>query len=454
MLKIFNTIKRKKEIFKTIEFKKVNIYVCGVTVSNLCHIGHARTFIFFDILLRYLKYCGYTINYIRNITDIDDKIIHNANIHNESVTNFVNKMIRNMHKDFDSLNLLRPNHEPRVSKNIKEIINIINKLIILKYAYILDNGDVIFCINKFKDYGKLSLKNFNKSNLQINKKDFVLWKMSKPGEPSWESPWGKGRPGWHIECSAINMKFLGNICDIHGGGADLIFPHHENEIAQSLSISKQKINYWLHSGLVIINNKKMSKSLNNFFTIRSMLQHYNADIIRYFLMSKHYRKPLIFKKDKIYQSKISINNLYHCLRNTDYIPHLNTEKTKFEYQFKEAMDDDFNIPYIYSIFHNMMHEINKLKEKNIKLANLLATKLRDLSSIIGILQNNPNDFLKCYILKDKNKLKKITKLIDLRNQARKIKDWKTADLIRKKLKNLGFFLEDNFNNTIWKKNKF
>lgn len=454
MLKIYNTFNKKKEVFVPNDPNNIGIYVCGVTVSNLCHIGHARTFIFFDVLVRYLKYCGYKINYIRNITDIDDKIIKKSIDNNQSIQVFTNFMIKHMHQDFLSLNILRPNQEPKVTNNIKEIIDMIKKIILFNYAYISINGDVMFHVNKFKNYGKLSSQKINQLNsnnmFKKNAIDFVLWKISKPNEPGWDSPWGRGRPGWHIECSAINYKYLKNF-DIHGGGVDLIFPHHENEIAQSMCINKKYFNYWMHTGMVIINNKKMSKSLNNFFTIKEILKKYDNETIRYFLMSRHYRSPILFNIKNVMHSHLALSSLYNCLNNIEIEPPFkNNEVKKFENNFKEAMNDDLNIPKTYSVLFNMMHTINKLKIKNIRSAKMLAHKLKELANILGLLKKDSDFFFKNLILKDKKKIENIKKLILLRNQARKEKNWEKADFIRNKLKQIGVTLNDNIHKTTWK----
>ncbi|CCK05904.1 Cysteinyl-tRNA synthetase [Cronobacter sakazakii 696] len=302
MLKIFNTMSRQKEEFKPIHAGEVGMYVCGITVYDLCHIGHGRTFIAFDVVARYLRFLGYKLKYVRNITDIDDKIIKRANENGEDFVALVDRMVAEMHKDFDALNILRPDSEPRATQHIPEIIEIVEQLIARGHAYVAGNGDVMFAVESDADYGKLSRQDLEQlqagarvevADSKRNPMDFVLWKMSKPGEPSWPSPWGDGRPGWHIECSAMNCKQLGSHFDIHGGGSDLMFPHHENEIAQSTCAHDgEYVNYWMHSGMVMVDREKMSKSLGNFFTVRDVLQHYDAETVRYFLMSGHYRSPI------------------------------------------------------------------------------------------------------------------------------------------------------------------
>ena len=327
MLKIYNSLTRTKQEFKTITPGKIGMYVCGVTVYDLCHIGHARTFVNFDVIVRYLRYAGYEVKYVRNITDIDDKIIKRANERGISAHDLAEQFIVEMHKDFDALNIKRPDIEPKATDNITEIVNFVQKLIDNQHAYVAENGDVLFDINSFKEYGKLSGQKLDElqagARIEVEKSkhnplDFVLWKMSKPGEPSWESPWGAGRPGWHIECSAMNNKYLGKEFDIHGGGSDLIFPHHENEIAQSCCANKTPyVHYWMHSGMVMINEEKMSKSLNNFFTIRDVLETYDAETIRFFLLSGQYRSPLNYSQENLDKARAALNELKEQIK--DYI---------------------------------------------------------------------------------------------------------------------------------------
>ena len=306
MLKIYNSITRQKQEFKPINPGKVGMYVCGVTVYDLCHIGHGRTFVSFDMIVRYLRYAGYEVNFQRNITDIDDKIIKRANENQEDCNTLTDRLIGEMHKDFDALNMKRPDFEPRATLHIAEIIDMVERLLARGHAYIAADGDVLFSVASFPEYGRLSGQNLEQlqagARVEVddnkqNPMDFVLWKMSKPGEPTWESPWGPGRPGWHIECSAMNSKHLGLHFDIHGGGSDLQFPHHENEIAQSCCAHDTPyVNYWMHTGMVMIDREKMSKSLGNFFTIRDVLSHYDAETVRYFLLSCHYRSQINYSE--------------------------------------------------------------------------------------------------------------------------------------------------------------
>lgn len=327
MLKIFNTLSRQKEEFKPIHAGKVGMYVCGITIYDLCHIGHGRTFVAFDVVARYLRYLGYSLTYVRNVTDVDDKIIKRAIENSETCEQLTTRMLAEMHKDFDALNLQRPDLEPRATHHIPEIIEMTERLIARDHAYVASNGDVMFAVDSDPDYGLLSRQDLDQlqagarvevADVKRNPMDFVLWKMSKPGEPSWQSPWGPGRPGWHIECSAMNSKQLGAHFDIHGGGSDLMFPHHENEIAQSTCAHDGPyVNYWMHSGMVMIDKEKMSKSLNNFFTIRDVLAYYDAETVRYFLMSGHYRSQLNYSEENLKQARASLERLYTALRGTD-----------------------------------------------------------------------------------------------------------------------------------------
>ncbi len=455
MLKIFNSFKKKKEVFRSYFSNKVNIYVCGVTVSDYCHIGHVRTFYFFDILLRYLKYLGYKCNYIRNITDIDNKIIKNSIKSNISLRKISKLMINFMNKDFKKLNFLKPNHEPKVSNNINLIIKYISKLLKNKYAYISYNGDILFSLKKIKNYGCNLLK---KKIIYNSKYNFVLWKLNKKSDIlGWNSPWGIGRPGWHIECSVISNKYLFSKIDIHGGGSDLLFPHHENEIVQSKCLFKNKyfVNYWVHTGMVINCGKKLSKSKNNYFLIKDLLKIYHPDVIKYFLMSVHYRKKLNFNIEKLEKSKLLLNNMYFSLQglNKNIILSKNDilSFNEFDDFFYKYMNDDFNIPKIYVLFFNMINEINRLKCKlNYILAGKLGIKIRFFFNLIGLLNfNNINDYFhKNYLYKNSinNKIiKKINKLIILRNIARKKNNWKLSDYIRNKLYKLNVFIKDKKN---------
>ncbi|HED4429836.1 TPA: cysteine--tRNA ligase [Pasteurella multocida] len=458
MLKIFNTLTREKEIFKPIHANKVGMYVCGITVYDLCHVGHGRTFVCFDVIARYLRYLGYDLTYVRNITDVDDKIIKRALENNETCNQLVEKMIAEMHKDFDALNVLRPDVEPRATHHIPEIIAMIEKLIARQHAYVSANGDVMFDVESFKEYGKLSRQNLEQLqagarveivNVKKNPMDFVLWKMSKPGEPSWPSPWGDGRPGWHIECSAMNHKELGEHFDIHGGGSDLTFPHHENEIAQSCCAhSGRYVNYWIHSGMIMVDREKMSKSLGNFFTLREVLSLYDAESVRYFLLTAHYRSQLNYSEENLNLAHSALERLYTALRGTDPTA-VATEGQNYLAAFREAMDDDFNTPKAISVLFEIAREINKLKNEDILKANALAARLRELAGILGLLYQDPEQFLQSG--SDNDEVALIEALIKQRNDARAAKDWASADAARNKLAEMGVVLEDNVNGTTWRK---
>ncbi|EST57954.1 cysteine--tRNA ligase [Proteus hauseri] len=462
MLKIFNTLTRQKEEFKPIHAGKIGMYVCGITIYDLCHIGHGRTFVAFDAITRYLRYLGYDVNYVRNVTDVDDKIIKRAIENNETCEQLTTRMLAEMHKDFDALNIARPDSEPRATHHIAEIIELTEALIKRGHAYVADNGDVMFAIDTDPDYGLLSRQDLEQlqagarvevANVKRNPMDFVLWKMSKPGEPSWESPWGDGRPGWHIECSAMNGKELGHHFDIHGGGSDLMFPHHENEIAQSTCAHDGPyVNYWMHSGMVMVDKEKMSKSLNNFFTIRDVLAYYDAETVRYFLLSGHYRSQLNYTEENLKQARTALERLYTSLRGTD----ANVQPVggeAFEAQFIDAMNDDFNTPEAYSVLFDLAREVNRLKSVDMNAANGLAAVLRKLAKVLGLLEQEPEHFLQSGAkADDAGEVEKIESLIQQRNDARKNKDWAAADVARDALTAMGIVLEDGPQGTIWRRN--
>ncbi|CAI0942110.1 Cysteine--tRNA ligase [Serratia proteamaculans] len=460
MLKIFNTLSRQKEEFKPIHAGKVGMYVCGVTIYDLCHIGHGRTFVAFDVVARYLRYLGYSLNYVRNVTDVDDKIIRRATENGESCDQLTTRMLAEMHADFDSLLIERPDIEPRATQHIAEIIEITQRLIDRDHAYVASNGDVMFSIDSDPQYGLLSRQDLDQlqagarveiDDVKRNPMDFVLWKMSKPGEPSWESPWGAGRPGWHIECSAMNGKQLGTHFDIHGGGSDLMFPHHENEIAQSsCAHDGPYVNYWMHSGMVMIDKEKMSKSLDNFFTIRDVLGYYDAETVRYFLMSGHYRSQLNYSEENLKQARTALERLYTALRGTD----VNAQPAGgevFEARFREAMDDDFNTPEAYSALFDLAREVNRLKAEDLMAANGLAAELRKLAKVLGLLQQEPELFLQGGAQADDGEVAEIEALIKQRNDARKAKDWALADAARDRLNEMNIVLEDGPQGTTWRR---
>ncbi|EBU7851309.1 cysteine--tRNA ligase [Salmonella enterica] len=462
MLKIYNTYTRQKEEFKPIHAGEVGMYVCGITVYDLCHIGHGRTFVSFDVVARYLRFLGYKLKYVRNITDIDDKIIKRANENGESFVALVDRMITEMHKDFDALNILRPELEPRATHHISEIINFTETLIRRGHAYIAENGDVMFSVSTDPGYGKLSRQDLEQLqsgdrvrtdvvDVKRNSMDFVLWKMSKEGEPSWPSPWGEGRPGWHIECSAMNCKHLGHHFDIHGGGSDLMFPHHENEIAQSTCAHDgEYVNYWMHSGMVMVAREKMSKSLGNFFTVRDVLKYYDAETIRYFLMSGHYRSQLNYSEENLKQARSALERLYTSLRGTDKsVAPAGGEA--FEARFIEAMDDDFNTPEAYSVLFDMAREVNRLKSVDMAEANGMASHLRKLSGVLGLLEQEPEAFLQSGVKTGDAEVAEIELLIQQRLDARKAKNWSAADSARDRLNEMGIVLEDGPQGTTWRR---
>jgi cysteinyl-tRNA synthetase len=431
MLKIYNTLTRQKEEFKPIHAGKIGMYVCGITVYDLCHIGHGRTFVAFDVVTRYLRYKGYEVDYVRNITDIDDKIIHRAALNNESIDQLTSRMIDEMHQDFDELNIVRPNLEPRATQHMADIIELVEILIRKDHAYLASNGDVMFAVDTDPNYGELSRQDLQQlqagarvevADVKRNPMDFVLWKMSKPGEPSWPSPWGLGRPGWHIECSAMNCKQLGNHFDIHGGGSDLMFPHHENELAQSgCAHDGPYVNYWMHSGMVMVDREKMSKSLNNFFTVRDVLKYYDAETVRYFLMSGHYRSQLNYSEENLKQARSALERLYIALRGTD--PAVKPAGGElFLAQFETAMDDDFNTPEAYSALFEMAREINRLKVEDPQAAAGLAAELRRLGNVLGLLSQDPAQFLQNGAQTDGDETANIEALIKQRNDARKARN--------------------------------
>jgi cysteinyl-tRNA synthetase len=374
MLKLHNTLSKQKEVFKPIEPGKVKMYVCGMTVYDLCHVGHARVMVVFDVVTRYLRASGYDVTYIRNITDIDDKIIKRAMENGETIQTLTDRYINEMHADADALGVLRPDHEPRATEAMQPMLNMIQTLIDKGLAYAADNGDVYYDVSEFADYGKLSGRQIDDlragERIAVNEAktdplDFVLWKAAKPEEPSWESPWGPGRPGWHIECSAMSAECLGHHFDIHGGGQDLQFPHHENEIAQSEGAHGcQYVNYWMHNGFVRIDDEKMSKSLGNFFTVREVLAKYPAEAVRYFILMSHYRSPLNYAEDQLEQAKTALTRFYHSLR--DVIPEtvIWQDDLEFAPRFREAMDDDFNTALALSVLADVRQALNKTREEN------------------------------------------------------------------------------------------
>jgi len=451
MLKIYNTLTRKKEIFKPRVEGKVGLYVCGMTVYDYCHVGHARVMVVFDTVARYFRHSGYELTYVRNITDIDDKIIQRAYEQNVTLTELTERFIDAMHEDERALSVLPPDIEPKATQSIPDIIAMIEILCAKDLAYVGNNGDVFYAVTKFENYGQLSGKNLDdlqageRVDVDLAKRnplDFVLWKMAKANEPAWPSPWGLGRPGWHIECSAMSTCCLGNSFDIHGGGMDLQFPHHENEIAQSEGATGEKfVNLWMHNGFVRINEEKMSKSLGNFFTVREVLKQYQPEIIRFFILSSHYRSPLNYSDEQLNDARLALTRFYTALRGCDG---QNADiDIDYKARFEAAMDDDFNTPVALSVLFDLARELNIAKEaKSAKIQNLVVT-LRFLGSLLGIVQGDADDFLKNGVVDcDVINVELIEQQIQARLEAKKEKNWSLADKIRDDLKGLGVILED------------
>ena len=458
MLQIFNTLTRKKEPFVPLVPGKVSMYVCGITIYDFCHVGHARTYVAFDVMNRYLRFSGYDVTYVRNITDVDDKIIKRANENGESCDALTARYTVAMHDDFNALGLMPADIEPRVTTHMAEIIELIETLVTKGYAYVASDGDVLFDVSKYAAYGQLSQQNLEMlqsgARVEIDQAkddplDFVLWKMAKPNEPSWSSPWGEGRPGWHIECSAMSAKHLGKHFDIHGGGSDLQFPHHENEIAQSCCAHDTPyVNTWIHTGMVQVDKEKMSKSLGNFFTVKDVLADYNAEAVRYFLISSHYRSQLNYSAENLLQAHSALGRLYTALRevkpatevdvNNDYV---NT--------FRAAMDDDFNTALALPVLFELARDINKEKATDPAKASQLAALLIKLGGVLGILQGDAERFLQSGT--DSDEVADIEALIAARNAARANKDWAAADAARDALVAKGIILEDKTGVTTWRR---
>ncbi|MFM2481726.1 cysteine--tRNA ligase [Celerinatantimonas sp. YJH-8] len=461
MLKIYNTLTRQKEEFKPIHPGKIGMYVCGVTVYDYCHIGHGRTFAAFDTIARYLRWRGYELKFVRNITDVDDKIINRAHENNESCENLVNRFVDAMHEDFAALGIGRPDIEPTVTTHMDDVIAIVEKLIANGNAYVGDNGDVMFAVDSFPEYGQLSQQNLEmlqagaRVDINENKRnplDFVLWKSAKPGEPCWASPWGEGRPGWHIECSAMNMKHLGDVFDIHGGGSDLAFPHHENEIAQSCCAHHTKyVNYWMHSGMVQVDKVKMSKSLGNFFTIRDVLKEYDGQSVRYFLISGHYRSQLNYSEDNLKQARSAMERLYTALRGVTASTPNDILAESYRDQFMTAMDDDFNTPEALPVLFELAKALNRVKDTDADQASQYAGLLVELGSVLGLCQDDPELFLQGEAQDDDQEVAQIEALIQQRQDARAAKDWAKADEARDALTAMGIVLEDGPQGTTWRK---
>lgn len=459
MLKIYNTLSKKKEEFQPIDANQVGIYVCGMTVYDFCHMGHARVMVMFDVITRHLRRNFPSVKYVRNITDIDDKIITRAIENNEDIYSLTNRFIDAMHEDETSLGVLSPDIEPRATDSIGKMIEMIESLSNKGLAYQGTNGDVFYSVRKFTEYGKLSGKNLDdlmagaRVDVESHKKDpldFVLWKKAKSDEPSWESPWGNGRPGWHIECSAMSNHFISNHFDIHGGGMDLTFPHHENEIAQSEGANNCKfVNTWMHVGFVNIDDEKMSKSLNNFFTIRDVLKTYDGEALRYFLISSHYRSPLNYSETNIESAQSALLRLYNAIKGLNHHS-VDPELIEVDYEtrFNAALNDDFNTPMALSILFEIAKQINIERTTNPKKASALSSQLVKLGNYIGILNHNADEYLKQGSDLSESE---ISKKIDQREAARNSKDFAMSDQIRDELLELGIILEDSANGTTWRR---
>ena len=461
MLKIYNTLTRSKEVFIPRVAGKVGMYVCGMTVYDYCHIGHARVMVVFDIAARYLRYSGYDLTYVRNVTDIDDKIIQRAHENKEEIGALTERFIEAMHEDERALAVLPPDIEPRATKSMDDIILMITELFEKGLAYTGTNGDVFYAVNKFANYGALSGKKLDElqagervevDQAKKNPFDFVLWKKAKADEPYWNSPWGRGRPGWHIECSAMATRCLGHHFDIHGGGMDLQFPHHENEIAQSEGATGEKfVNVWMHNGFVRINEEKMSKSLGNFFTVREVLKQYRPEVVRFFVLSSHYRSPLNYSDEQLDDAGAALTRLYTALRGVEVGAEITM--TNYSERFKQAMDDDFNTPVAVAVLFDMARELNKEKNSESELASQLAGELKELSNVLGILQDDPESFLQAGESEQDGTPteQEIEQFIEQRSQAKQNKDWALADKIRDDLKQQGIVLEDVATGTSWRR---
>ncbi|MEZ0231446.1 MAG: cysteine--tRNA ligase [Methylophilaceae bacterium] len=455
MLKIYNSIAREKQVFIPIVAGKVSMYVCGMTVYDYCHLGHARVMVVFDMINRWLRASGLDVTYVRNITDIDDKIIKRANDNNESIGELTSRFITAMDEDSAKLGVIRPDIEPRATNYIVSMVEMISQLIVNGNAYPADNGDVFYSVNSFAGYGKLSGKSLEdlrageRVEVDTHKRDpmdFVLWKSAKPNEPSWDSPWGKGRPGWHIECSAMGEQHLGKHFDIHGGGQDLQFPHHENEIAQSEAANQCTfVNYWIHNGFVRVDDEKMSKSLGNFFTIREVLEKYDAEVVRFFILRAQYRSPLNYSNLHLNDAKQALSRLYTALRG------LTVEDVAIDWQhpvasaFQDAMNDDFNTPEAMAVLFELANHINKTGSLE------SAALLKKLAGLLGLLQRDPETFLQGDVSAEGYTPDEIDGMIASRLKARQEKDFAEADRLRKTLLDKGIVLEDTAQGTAWRR---
>jgi cysteinyl-tRNA synthetase len=455
VLRIYNSLTRQKQEFVPIEAGKVRLYVCGMTVYDYCHLGHARVMVAFDVVRRWLRASGLAVTYVRNITDIDDKIIKRAQENKEPVDALTARFIAAMDEDNAALGVEKPDHEPRATAYVPGMLKMIETLERGGLAYKAANGDVNYSVRKFPEYGKLSGKSLDdlrageRVEVDLGKQDpldFVLWKKAKEGEPAWDSTWGKGRPGWHIECSAMSSELLGTHFDIHGGGQDLQFPHHENEIAQSEGASRSKfVNYWMHNGFVRVDNEKMSKSLGNFFTVREILKQFDPEVVRFFITRAHYRSPLNYSDHHLEDAKQALTRLYTALKDVEAKPGKIDWNEPRAARFREAMDDDFNTSEAVAVLFDLANEVNKSHSE--KDAGLL----RSLASVLGLLERRPQQFLQALPAGDGLTPEKIGALIATRAAAKKSKNFAEADRIRKELLDAGIVLEDGPKGTIWRR---
>jgi cysteinyl-tRNA synthetase len=473
-MRIYNTLTKSKETLETMVPGQVKMYVCGPTVYDSCHVGHARSVVVFDVVVRYLRAMGYTVDYIRNFTDVDDKIINRANDVGMDAGELAEKYIDEFHRDMDALNVMRADQEPRVTEHIDDIIRIVEVLMDKQAAYVVD-GDVYFAVERFEEYGKLSGRKLedmvagSRVEINTNKRnpfDFVLWKAAKPGEPSWPSPWGPGRPGWHIECSAMSSRFLGDTFDIHGGGKDLIFPHHENEIAQSEAAhGKPFARYWMHNGFVNIDNEKMSKSLNNFLMIKDILASYHPETVRLFLLSSHYRSPIDFSDQNLKEAERALEKVYGLLKRMEQESGLTALDEAmplgaYWQAFRDAMDDDFNTARGIGHIFNLVKEANRIMDggagagDDSSALTILAADLLRMGSVLGIFQEHWKTFFDNRTASQLGEVaistEAIERLVAERTAARKNKDWSRADEIRNELEAKGIVLEDKADGTHWK----
>ena len=456
MIKLYNTLTRDKQEFKPIVAGQVRIYVCGMTVYDYCHLGHARVLVIFDIVTRWLREAGFSVTYVRNITYIDDKIIKRAAELDEPVDALTARFIKAMNEDAAALRVLKPDFEPRATEFIPQMQEIIRGLEKKGLAYVASDGDVNYSVRDFPGYGKLSGKSLE--DLRAGERveiapakrdplDFVLWKHAKPGEPAWSSPWGDGRPGWHIECSAMSSSLLGKHFDIHGGGQDLQFPHHENEIAQSEGVHGNTfVNYWLHNGFVRVDDEKMSKSLGNFFTVREILAEYDAEVVRFFILRAHYRSPLSYSDHHLDDARQSLSTLYIALKAHAVEAQPVAWNNPLAARFREAMNDDFNTPEAVAVLFELAGEVNR---SNSRASALL---LKSLAATLGILQREPTEFLQGTPVAGGWTPERVQAQIDARAAAKKTKNYADADRIRRELLDAGIVLEDTPKGTVWRRN--